>query len=93
MLPFLLGAMTLVVLFANAMPAAQRKQRLRAVQRELVERYRAEARRHERLTATVHALRSDPFFIERAYAETWCVAPPGARALDAVVRSEPAPVE
>ena len=86
MLPFLLGGMTLVVLLANAVPAAQRKHRLQAEQRELVERYRAELVRHERLAATVHALRSDPFFVERAYAETWCVAPDGAIALDAAVR-------
>ncbi|MEM8886239.1 MAG: hypothetical protein AAGD14_19425 [Planctomycetota bacterium] len=78
LLPFLLAGMTLVVLFANALPAAQHKHRLQKEERELVEAYREARDRQVHLAAEAHALRHDPFYVERVVAETWCVSPDGA---------------
>ena len=87
-LPFLLAGMTLIVLFANALPAAQRKHRLQIEQRELLEEFREGAELQQHLVAEIEALRNDPFYIERVCAETWHVAPEGAIALDAVLNPE-----
>ena len=86
LLPFLLGGMTLIVLFANALPAARQKHRLQRAQRILIDEYHVGAALHQRLLKEVVALRHDPFYIERTCAETWCVAPDGTIALDVVLR-------
>jgi len=80
-LPFLLGGLTLIVLFANALPAAQRKHRLQREHRELVDRCLAAIHERDELALTIEALRHDAFTIERVCAETWCVAPDGAISL------------
>ena len=85
-LPFLLGGMTLIVLFANALPAAHRKHRLQREQRILIDEFRVGAALQQRLRQQVAALRDDPFYIERTCAETWCIAPDGAIAMDSVLR-------
>ena len=70
LLPFLLGGLTLIVLFANALPAVHRKHRLETEQRELAQQRRAETERGRRLAAEITALRHDPFYVERVCAET-----------------------
>ena len=78
--------MTLIVLFANALPAAHKKHRLQHEIGNLVEDFRVGARRQRRLTAEINALKNDPFYIERVCAETWCVAPEGAIRFETVLR-------
>jgi len=77
-LPLLLAGMTMVVLFANARPAAKKKHRLEREHRALVDRYRENARREAELAATTEALREDPFVVERTCAEVWAARPSGA---------------
>jgi len=90
-LPFLLGGMTLIVLFANALPAAKLKHRLQVEQRKLVEQFQEGAKRQRLLVAEIDALRNDPFYIERVCTETWRVAPEGAIAMNVHLRADPQP--
>jgi len=87
-LPALLATMTLVVLLGNALPAVKRKHRLQYEERLLrVERH-TQALRRVRLTDEHAALQSDPFFLERTYAETWATVPHGALEFEATIRPE-----
>ena len=92
-LPFLLGGMTLIVLFANALPAAKRKHRLQVEQRKLVEQFQEGAERQRKLVAEIDALRNDPFYIERVCTETWRMAPEGAIAMNVHLRADPRVLE
>jgi hypothetical protein len=80
--PTLLASMTLVVLLGNAFPAAQRKRLLQHEQRLLLHERNAQAARRTQLAAEFAALRSDAFYVERLYSETWATIPHGALELD-----------
>lgn len=70
--------MTLLLLGANAVPSAQRKQVLREERRRLeIEVGRGE-REGARIAAEVEALLRDPFYVERLVVETWHGVPQGA---------------
>ena len=86
-LPALLAGMTLVMLFGNALPAAQRKHRLQIEEHKLLRERGAEFRRGNRLAAERAALQGDAFYQERTYSETWATIPTGAIEFSAVVRA------
>jgi predicted lipase len=78
--------MTLVMLFGNALPAAQRKHRLQREERKLVREQSEQLRRGDRLAAERDALRKDAFYRERTHSETWATVPDGAIEFAVVVR-------
>ena len=88
-LPALLATMTLVVLLGNALPAVQLKHRLQHEERLLLIEQRAQVQRGVRLAAEHAALRSDPLYLERVYAETWSTTPHGLIELADVVNAKP----
>lgn len=79
--PFLAGA-TLILLGANALPTCMRKKRLLDEAARLRHELRIELERAARLDAEVLALRTDPWYRERVFVETWRTTPEGARRLE-----------
>ena len=84
-LPPLLAAMTLVLLGANAVPTAKRKQVLLEERRRLEVEVKRGEREGARIAAELDALAQDPFYVERLLVETWHGVPQGA------TRFEPPP--
>ena len=75
--PLLFGA-TLILLCANALPAALHKHRLQDEMRRVTRDLQREVERAERLQQESDAARTDPFYLERLTVETWKGVPPGA---------------
>jgi cell division protein FtsB len=90
-LPPVLAAATLLLLGANAIPAAQRKHALQRERLRLDAQLREAEAENLRLRAELAALREDPFVLERYACEAWRRLPPGTVRFEEAFAPTPPP--